>query len=714
MYILQDLLASTTRHVMLQQVQQEHDLRSRGSSGMTRIRAYVDGEENYLADGGIVNGGMLTMHNHPDFPRTMGLGEFGAVLNGIRFDTRHNDYKIRKPSAEAMVRYNALEDITYPDVPPEVLAKGNNATAQVEEMQAWFQAFKEQDHSVRDYRPYFKPVLCYLEGGWIKDTTLDDPFDSDRHTIDHDTWKQLHEAQVFRANSGKKHRLENTPFLPTKIVDVVLDELNGISRPIFANFEYRIACQDFDEDIPTQRFYVDGPESAIQKRARGAFNVQPEDLYYQRSSHFKINSLMPDEWETAIEKGRSTNPRPITRRNFLDHLMEQIPGKDGPEGKLDDYSFKTPSTAFREVDNDLNTAFYSRFFSIREPDAMGRTDQMRGYNDLNLWAAMTNHEKVSGNTVCDDGEGDTKGEMECWTQKWTYAVPLEVVYLTPLENWNPCNLEQVGSNFQGSRDGTEENPFLGWNNRMFAKAPGSFWESGLGNDLADTGLGHFSEGIDGNVCYVVSSGTKIITDNIAGDVGPVRLRYPIFPIHDRSNLAFREVTAVKKSLQDEIQVENEQLKAELSRMQAELDTFKNSIVNLIATSGNFDDLVNSVGSLTDGSNDVETTTTLPAQAVGKWTEDNYPVAKLISGPGVPEAHVHDVYCDWNCFLELMDGEVAEVTSEEWDGHFHVFKFRLTENNADIEFVSCDSCMIDTHSEIVISGESAEVFLPFRR
>eukprot|EP00493_Phyllostaurus_siculus_P011585 UN11747 len=62
----------------------------------------------------------------------------------------------------------------------------------------------------------------------------------------------------------------------------------------------------------------------------------------------------------------------------------------------------------------------------------------------------------------------------------------------------------------------------------------------------------------------------------------------------------------------------------------------------------------------------------------------------------------------------MDGEVAEATSEEWDGHFHVFKFRLTENNADIEFVSCDSCMIDTHSEIVISGESAEVFLPFRR
>eukprot|EP00493_Phyllostaurus_siculus_P025856 UN26201 len=51
--VLKNLLAETSRHVMLQQVQTEHDLRSRGSSGVTRVRAYSDGTHNYDADGGI-------------------------------------------------------------------------------------------------------------------------------------------------------------------------------------------------------------------------------------------------------------------------------------------------------------------------------------------------------------------------------------------------------------------------------------------------------------------------------------------------------------------------------------------------------------------------------------------------------------------------------------------------------------------------------------
>merc|ERR1711953_1340443 len=161
-------------------------------------------------------------------------------------------------------------------------------------------------------------------------------------------------------------------------------------------------------------------------------------------------------------------------------------------------------------------------------------------NDRNLFAAMTSHETVAGNTVCDDGERKLKGEIECWTQKWTYAVPLEVVYLTPLENWNPCNLEYL-ENASPDRDGSMEKPHLGWSNRMFSKAPAKFWESEGGRDLADTGSGHYAEGQDGQICYVVSSGTRIITDNIGGGVGPTRLRYPIFPIHEQSSLAFREV-----------------------------------------------------------------------------------------------------------------------------------------------------------------------------
>lgn len=48
---------------------------------------------------------------------------------------------------------------------------------QIVEMRQWFKAFRDQDHSVRDYRKHFKPVLCYLEGGWTHSTKkIEEPF----------------------------------------------------------------------------------------------------------------------------------------------------------------------------------------------------------------------------------------------------------------------------------------------------------------------------------------------------------------------------------------------------------------------------------------------------------------------------------------------------------------------------------------------------------
>ena len=42
-----------------------------------------------------------------------------------------------------------------------------------------------------------------------------------------------------------------------------------------------------------------------------------------------------------------------------------------------------------------------------------------------------------------DGNG---GSRQCTTvdQKWTYAIPLEIIYMTPLSSWNPYNLEYKG------------------------------------------------------------------------------------------------------------------------------------------------------------------------------------------------------------------------------------------------------------------------------
>lgn len=47
------------------------------------------------------------------------MGELLAVLNGVEFRTRHNDYKMRMPSRTSK-DYGATEDIPYPAVPPQV------------------------------------------------------------------------------------------------------------------------------------------------------------------------------------------------------------------------------------------------------------------------------------------------------------------------------------------------------------------------------------------------------------------------------------------------------------------------------------------------------------------------------------------------------------------------------------------------------------------
>ena len=94
------------------------------------------------------------------------------------------------PSTENSTLH-AVEDIPFPDVPPDVL-QYESLEDQIEEMQQWFKAWDDQDYSTRDYREYFKPVLCYLEGAWMyADAVGLDGFDSDRHFIDADGWFDL-------------------------------------------------------------------------------------------------------------------------------------------------------------------------------------------------------------------------------------------------------------------------------------------------------------------------------------------------------------------------------------------------------------------------------------------------------------------------------------------------------------------------------------------
>ena len=88
---------------------------------------------------------------------------------------------------------HAVQDIPFPEVPQQVLQL-NTVEEQVAEMQVWFRAFAEQNPMIRDYRPYFKPILCYMEGAWVYPDLVElDSSPSSRHSIDAEDWHDLQE-----------------------------------------------------------------------------------------------------------------------------------------------------------------------------------------------------------------------------------------------------------------------------------------------------------------------------------------------------------------------------------------------------------------------------------------------------------------------------------------------------------------------------------------
>ena len=190
---LQNTIAAVARQLMLQQLFVEERIRSEGHSGLKQVRLNRLGTRPYHGDAH-VGSSIASIHDHSNNIRTIGMGEYIAVMNGVEFRTRHNDYRLFMPHRTSK-DYHKYEPIAFPDV-PEAVTVNKTVSEQIVEMREWFKAWRDQDHSKRDYRKYFKPVLCYLEGAWTNGDTkgdIDEPFPSDRHFVDAKNWFDLQE-----------------------------------------------------------------------------------------------------------------------------------------------------------------------------------------------------------------------------------------------------------------------------------------------------------------------------------------------------------------------------------------------------------------------------------------------------------------------------------------------------------------------------------------
>ena len=213
----------------------------------------------------------------------------------------------------------------------------------------------------------------------------------------------------------------------------------------------------------------------------------------------------------------------------------------------------------------LNTAFYSRYYSIGTNDAMGRSKHRRGFNDPYLFAAMTTQDKIQGVTSCTaevvNGAGGECTEAVTKSQKWTWAVPLEIIYTSPLANWNPYNLtycpyakadKRCKHTIQGptgDRDGklTKEKAFKGTARDTLFITPEEFY-SGADEetDPADTSGGVMGVLDQNDVLRKVrGAGHWVHWPAIKGFKKPVRQRYPIMPIHEHGKTSWKEVKALQ-------------------------------------------------------------------------------------------------------------------------------------------------------------------------
>ena len=536
---LRGTVGQLARQVMLQQLFLEERIRSDGDSGIKQCRINNEGTKTYHIPSISSKKGITALHDHSNHIRTIGLGEFIAVLNGVEFRTRHNDFLLRMPSKTSR-NFLETEDIPYPDVPPEVTSKPT-VHQQMKEMREWFRAWHNQNYKKRDYRKYFKPVLCYLEGTWIDEDNTDilEPFKSDRHWLDASSFRDLQNKIIFTSYGGRKSSLENFAWLPTTIMDVV----NG-TIPKYAQWIYRIACHPLKRDIPTSRFRLLDDLSV-----RMMYLKTMDQQKLSRKARFQLNPRDSKTWRDKL----------VSNWELIDDLMGEVPGMDNYGGNLTDEAFDNPAMELLK-DGKVNTAYYNRWWKEEKLGAMGLSLRKRAFSDRNLFMAMTSQSAVSGKSLidCQEDLEDSAEVCRSDNQKWSYAIPLEVIYMTPLSKWNPYNIQYNGDadkdpeaayvtendiRFGGITASTAYN---GTNSKFFYQTPASFFEGRVVDaDKADTFRG--SVGVldkNGIVRAVTSSGIRALLPNIPG-IGIIRQRYPIMPLHNEGNGIWKELDSLK-------------------------------------------------------------------------------------------------------------------------------------------------------------------------
>ncbi|KAF6027651.1 hypothetical protein EB796_014053 [Bugula neritina] len=347
--------------------------------------------------------------------------------------------------------YGASEDVPYPEVPPEVLAQPS-LDLQIEEMREWFKAWKTSNHSVRDYRRYFKPNLCYLEGQWtnVDGDAIDEPFHSERHHLDADSFFDLQDKIKYTSQTGRKSNLENYAYLPTTISHI--NEMGGIQ---YSQWNYQILCHPITEvDIPLTAFQVEDDLgsrlaekkalSEFSKKRAARFSLkEPNENVNQATGFTKINkgsmldklmSQIPDTLVLILYLSVKLYLNKQHEEDFMFHLLNPCRQGQLSANVVDDlfneiaypHQLKVSRDNFNSsILKPLNAGYYHRFYQVLSKDAMGVNIFRRGFSDNNLFVAYNTRSKVTPTKVkekCKPKDNCPSNWREA-SHRVSYAIP---------------------------------------------------------------------------------------------------------------------------------------------------------------------------------------------------------------------------------------------------------------------------------------------------
>ena len=174
--------------------------------------------------------------------------------------------------------------------------------------------------------------------------------------------------------------------------------------------------------------------------------------------------------------------------------------------------------------------------------------------------AMNSQARIATHTADDKCKKTVKGHIRCnkqYRQKWSYAIPLELIYLTPLAKWNPYGIDYNATGEQCARcrgGRTAQTAYRGASSKYFYRTPSAFFTGKkAAGDAADTSgrtVGMLSR--DGKLRMVRASGVYIGLPEIKG-LGVLRQRYPIAPVHQEGDAVWKELQALKDLILDQSQ-----------------------------------------------------------------------------------------------------------------------------------------------------------------